>query len=446
MHRLRILLAAVVLALPLSVVSASPALAVTYTPTTWGQLQTDVAAATASDIVALGANITAPAGQRLVVAPGATLILDLNGHTLQISDTAIEVAAVRVPPTATLVIQATGGGSLVATGGSAAAGIGGDMGEGGGTVTVLGGTVTATAAGPGAGAGIGGGAAGPGGTVTISGGDVTAVSVGGMVGGAGIGGGEGAPGGSVVITGGVVSATGGSGGPAAGGGAGIGGGGSILGGVAGAGDTVIITGGSVTATGGASAFFGGGGAGIGGGGDGGLGVGGAGASVDVQATAMPGSGTIGGGGADVGVGGVGAALSNLTTPTAGVFYTALSADGAASGLGGSVSIDFHFLVSFDSAGGSTVAEQIVDDGAPALEPPAPTREGHEFTGWRLGTDAGPTWDATTPITTPTVLVATWRAVLSATGIDVVLPVGLGALFLLLGTCLILRPRSPRLGA
>ncbi|MBX3094685.1 MAG: InlB B-repeat-containing protein, partial [Cryobacterium sp.] len=161
--------------------------------------------------------------------------------------------------------------------------------------------------------------------------------------------------------------------------------------------------------------------------------------ADIQATAMPGSHATGGAGSSAALGGAAAALSTLVAPPAGVFYTAVAADGGATGLGGSVSISFHFLVSFDSAGGSSIAEQIVDDGALALEPPAPTRERYEFAGWHLGA-AGPPWDATAPITSPTALVATWQAVLSATGTDVVLPIGLGALLLLVGTCLVLRPR------
>ena len=131
-------------------------------------------------------------------------------------------------------------GKLEVTGGVAnAAGIGG-----GGTVTIIGGTVTATGGEDGAGIG-GGGSAGSGGSVTIIGGTVNAA--GGKY-GAGIGGGgSGGDGGTVTISGGNVTATGGK--YAAG----------IGGGIVGDGGSVTITGGTVTAAGGEGAVSIGGG-------------------------------------------------------------------------------------------------------------------------------------------------------------------------------------------
>ena len=84
------------------------------------------------------------------------------------------------------------------------AGIGGDRKEGGGTVTINGGTVTAQTLRTG-GAGIGGGVRGTGGTVTINNGTVMAL---GGLDGAGIGGGLDGAGGTVTINGGTVTAQG----------------------------------------------------------------------------------------------------------------------------------------------------------------------------------------------------------------------------------------------
>ena len=133
------------------------------------------------------------------------------------------------------------GGTVKATGGGYAAGIGGSSGSGG-TITINGGTVEAI--GGTFAAGIGSGEGGSGGTITIHGGTVTAT---GGDEAAGIGGGNGASYGNITISGGSVTATGGD--LAAG----------IGGGSRGSGGNITISGGSVTATGGDEA------AGIGGG-------------------------------------------------------------------------------------------------------------------------------------------------------------------------------------
>ena len=135
------------------------------------------------------------------------------------------------------------GGTVSATGDSGA-GIGGGYGGSGGTITINGGTVSATGD---YGAGIGGGEQGSGGTITITGGEVNATASS----GAGIGGGSGGTGGDITITGGTVNATGGTG-------AGIGGGKDSSGG------DITITGGTVNATGGTGAGIGGGEQGSGG--------------------------------------------------------------------------------------------------------------------------------------------------------------------------------------
>ncbi len=156
------------------------------------------------------------------------------------------------------------GGTVTATGGRLGAGIGGggsqyENGGSGGTITISGGSIEATGGGAAAGIGCGGGAfgnGGSGGEITISGGTVTAA--GGHL-GAGIGGGNKGSGGRITVFGGSVSAAGGNYG------AGIGGGGNgdmgtwqVIPG--GSGGTITVSGGSVTATGG---YYG---AGIGGGG------------------------------------------------------------------------------------------------------------------------------------------------------------------------------------
>lgn len=135
------------------------------------------------------------------------------------------------------------GGIINATAYEGSAAIGGGRGSGGdtggaGTVSIQGGTITAT--GGDYGAGIGGGWAGKGGIVTISGGTVTAT---GGDSAQGIGPGAGGQSNAVTVTGGTITATGGSDG------AGI---------SAGYEGTIDISGGTITATGASS------GAGIGG--------------------------------------------------------------------------------------------------------------------------------------------------------------------------------------
>jgi hypothetical protein len=135
------------------------------------------------------------------------------------------------------------GGEVIGSVNGSGAGIGGGYGSRSGTVTVYGGTITATGGAcgstSGSGAGIGGG------------------------GGAGAGGDET----SVYIYGGIVTAVGGACDNSSGSGAGIGGGGGVTTG-GGAAGTVYIYGGTVTAVGGACGSSSGSGAGIGGGGAG----------------------------------------------------------------------------------------------------------------------------------------------------------------------------------
>lgn len=333
-------------------------------------------------------------GGQIAVPSGDSLTIDLCGQSLSATNVPAGDAAINVPQGTTLTVEDTSSGApgtLTATGGNdngggAGAGIGGNGGQSAGSVTILGGTVTATGgisdytnagSGGGGGAGIGGGGgndnggtAGAGATVTVSGGTVTATggtsNYGG--GGAGVGGGgvglasTGGAGGQVTVTGGsLTDPKGGAGGLSGGGGAGVGGGGAgaDLHGVGGAGALVTVSGGTLTnPTGGnGGPGTGGGGAGVGGGGGGGdKGSGGAGASVTVSGGTLTGptggngdvdngeaagggAGVGGGGGGAVGAGGAGATVTmlggSLTGPKGGDSSAAAGgASGAGLGAGG----------------------------------------------------------------------------------------------------------------
>ncbi len=171
----------------------------------------------------------------LTIKPGSAVSLTLVGQDNTLKS-GRDYAGLGCAQGAALVIG--GEGSLTATGGLYGAGIGGGRDENGGAITITGGTVIASnnygAAGIGGGFADSGGGCG-GGTITISGGSVTASGGSGL--GAGIGGGgNGGSGGTITISGGTVTATGGGSGAA-----------GIGGGEQGAGGTVVITGGSVKA-------------------------------------------------------------------------------------------------------------------------------------------------------------------------------------------------------
>jgi immunoglobulin I-set domain protein/beta helix repeat-containing protein len=225
---------------------ASAASAAT-TVTDWTDL---VSAVASGGTVELGADITAPSGDRLAVG-GTPATLDLNGFSLSVTGPGAFLASVGVPAgdSLTIVDTSTGTpGTLTATGGMSGAGIGGDAGGDGGTVTIDGGTVNATGGtdSAGVGGGEGSGNGGVGGSVSVTGGTVTAT--GGQfaagIGGAHAGGSHnnGGAGGDLSVSGGTVRATGGSEAPGIGGGEG--------GATGGAGGTVTVSGGAVTATGG----------------------------------------------------------------------------------------------------------------------------------------------------------------------------------------------------
>lgn len=260
---------------------------------------------------------------------GATVNLRLVGKNTLISG--FSKAGLHVPVRAALVIEAASTGSLTAKctkGGGA--GIGGGTGEAGGTITIDGGIISASATGRGA--GIGGGDEGTdGGAITITGGMVDASSDY----GAGIGGGSFGAGGTISISGGTVIAN--SGYYSAG----------IGGSVNKAGGTINISGGKVTANGGKE------GAGIGGGSEGdsgritisggevtanggnrgaGIGSGKDGSSKDGSITISGGKVTANGGDSAAGIGGGRGDMKGTITITGG---TVMAAGGtSAAGIGG----------------------------------------------------------------------------------------------------------------
>lgn len=64
-----------------------------------------------------------------------------------------------------------------------------------------------------------------------------------------------------------------------------------------------------------------------------------------------------------------------------------------------------YTVSFDSAGGSSVAAQQVEELEKASEPKAPTKKGYEFEGWYLGDKL---YDFNTAVTGDLTLTAHWK--------------------------------------
>ena len=66
-----------------------------------------------------------------------------------------------------------------------------------------------------------------------------------------------------------------------------------------------------------------------------------------------------------------------------------------------------FTVTFDTNGGTVVAQQLVTKGEKASEPTAPTREGYGFAGWYSDSDLTSAFSFDTAITTDTTLYAKW---------------------------------------
>jgi hypothetical protein len=137
-------------------------------------------------------------GSPLDLSDGANLTLILSGtNTLASKGSA---AGINVPAGRTLTVSSASTGTLTVTGSasgsSGGAGIGGSGGSSGGTITVSGGTITATGAA--GGAGIGGGSGGSGGTLTFTRNTVLVTATGGQN-AAGIGGGQNGAAGTINI-------------------------------------------------------------------------------------------------------------------------------------------------------------------------------------------------------------------------------------------------------
>jgi uncharacterized repeat protein (TIGR02543 family) len=476
-----------------SLLTVSPAVAATVTVTDWPSLQ--AAMLVDGDTVVLGADITAPADERLQLEPGESVTLDLSGRALAIATSIDDQSAFRVPETSSVtIVDSIGTGELTTQSGRNAAGLGGDAFDTAGSITINGGAVTSVgginAAGIGGGSGFGGDPSdGGGGVVTINGGTVTATA---GWNAAGIGGGDRAKGGVVTINAGTVIATGGGlNGPGIGAGTRGGDIGTVtvnggtltaLGGSGAAGigrgflidfdfvdegGSVTITGGTVVATGGAGA------SGIGGGrGDATPGV-----QVSISGglvTATGGSSSGAGGGAGIGAKGSlsatpelgsalvlgtvlgplgtgasgatgsdptaapGAGVSFSSAPSAGRYVTVTTTDGAPpdSGTGGRVVIAYAFDVTLDSANGTGPASVRVDAETTLAEPADPIREGFAFDGWRVGSATGPVFDFTTPVSGPITLVAAWRPILADTGVDAQPWLGAALCLMLLGGALL----------
>lgn len=348
---------------------------------TWAALQSAFSGATSGATITLTGDITGTPGQNLGLPAGGDVTLDLNGHTLDIdASTGGGAAGIRVTTGMSLTItdtSASGAGHLIARGGlvtlsNGGAGIGGNAAEPGGTITIKAGTVDATGGYQAAGIG---GANSSGGTVTISGGTVHAV--GGFT-AAGIGGGWSGNGGTITISGGTVQAVGGTNS------AGIGAG------VNGAGGAVSISGGAVTAlSGGVAAAVGG---------SNGNGPG----TLDVFAMPF----------GDTGTGGGLPQSAPAITPhaTGGLRY-------AVDTTGRQFQLRFGQVLSFDSSGGSSVADQFVAQGTTPTAPAAPTFADHVFLGWYTSATGTTRFDFSAPLTADTTAFAQWANSQNAVSFD-----------------------------
>jgi hypothetical protein len=84
--------------------------------------------------------------------------------------------------------------------------------------------------------------------------------------------------------------------------------------------------------------------------------------------------------------------------------------GNGGGQGGGGATPATFTVTFNSHGGSAVADQRVTQGGTATRPQDPTRGGHTFTNWFGAQTGGAAFDFATAITRDTTIHARWQAV------------------------------------
>lgn len=402
-----------------------PAQAATPAVTTWSALKAAFQAGGTNTVV-LGADISVT-GDSMTLAPGDNMILDLNGHSLSIDvsnvnlqGNAAQPAAVGVPLGSSLTIDATGGGHLSAHGAK--------------------GSMTSNYLGGGAGIGGAGGEVDPAGNTTLL---ISPQSCG-----------------TLTINGGVIQATGGqqdsigaSDAP------GIGGG-SVLFATVGDGCAITVNGGNVTATGGApySSVVNAMSAAIG---TSSMSQ----ANTGATAGSMVINGTPVGSLAPAGNGWLNTSASYYTyyaagvavTPTAtGSSSTTFTMSASTASLTGGATAQFqltNFAVTVNDGMTAPTTQTLAFGATPVLN--TPTRAGYTFGGWAAGSAAGPLFPSGGIITGPLSLYAVWTATsggsgsngssgsgasLPSTGSDAALPVGLVALALLGGAAAIVLNR------
>ncbi|WP_029137113.1 beta strand repeat-containing protein [Nakamurella lactea] len=381
----------------------------------------DFNAAADGDTVTLCGDLTiAPDDDlSLAVAADASISLDLNGHTLNVTGS-IDHAGITVPATTSLTIgdaSESGTGELVAAAGPTTfPGQTGNAGIGGGSsgaITINSGTVTAT--GGLAAAGIGAAYRESSGPITINGG--TVIATGGWN-GAGIGSADYGQVGPVVINGGTVTATGGA--PDQEMGAGIGGGSR------GQGVDLTISSPAVVTVAGADGYAIGGSLGLGTVTNGGTLILPAGESIDLMDGTLTNNGTISNAGTFSGTGTL-TGTGDIDNAGA-ITHTVTVGDGQ-------TVTDHHYTLTFDANNGEldwadATLWSIVD--GPTLESvdrttadfPMATRAGYTFTGWYLTTGGSSarvtdstTWPGTSEDGTPVALTlkAGWDRPCTAAG-------------------------------
>lgn len=399
-----------------------PAHATTTSVSNWNDLLSAFSSASGSNnLITLARGFTSPSGNtNILQVPGSTSItLDLNGQTLIVDFSGSNSGAgIEVPSTASLTIDATGGGTLTAKGGP-------------GAYTNPGSPYY------GAGAGIGGSGGGFNNPAYVDGDSC----------------------GTVTINGGTITATGGSGGtsPSFGTGApGIGGGSGNYQHNSGSPCALTINGGTVNAIGGAAGPSGAGGAAIG-------------TAGVISSLTPPAGGTFtvagtttsslvpAGLGYSAGVGFTGGQASTITLSGSGSTFTYAVTTATSISTQSTATITYTAygvtINNANGAGGTSV--QTVPIGS---SPTPPTVAGYTFAGWRLGSASGAVFPNNAPVTAPMTLYAIWTpnsgssssgsssSTLATSGTNSALPLGLAALALLGGgTAIMLNRRRSQHG-
>ena len=101
-------------------------------------------------------------------------------------------------------------------------------------------------------------------------------------------------------------------------------------------------------------------------------------------------------------------LPEVGTITGGTFYGSIVNEAGPEQVADSAKV----AVTFNTDGGTSVAEEKVLRGQKVPNPAAPTKSGHTFTGWYLGNEK---YNFDTPVTAPLTLTAKWEKVPSSGG-------------------------------